>query len=99
MVLITLASIFAYMTPQACWSLLQDIVPAGRIGTAGGFVHLLANIAGILSPGITGFLIQYGGGYNSAFVLASLLAVVGIVVLAALVRRKSVSRLQPAGEV
>ena len=87
--LITLASVFAYMTPQACWSLLQDIVPSGRIGTAGGFVHLLANLAGILSPGITGFLIQYGGGYHTAFVLASLLALAGMLLLALRMREKA----------
>ena len=92
--LITLASVFAYMTPQACWSLLQDIVPAGRIGTAGGFVHLLANLAGILSPGITGFLIQYGGGYHTAFLLASALAVAGMLLLALLVRQKGVNTLR-----
>ncbi|RPE04436.1 MFS transporter [Candidatus Pantoea deserta] len=92
--LITLASVFAYMTPQACWSLLQDIVPAGRIGTAGGFVHLLANLAGILSPGITGFLIQYGGGYHTAFLLASALALAGMLLLALLVRQKGVNMLR-----
>jgi MFS transporter, ACS family, hexuronate transporter len=92
--LITLASVFAYMTPQACWSLLQDIVPAGRIGTAGGFVHLLANLAGILSLGITGFLIQYGGGYHTAFVLASVLALAGMLLLALLVRQKGVNTLR-----
>lgn len=85
---ITLATIFAYMTPQACWSLLQDIVPADRIGTTGGFVHLLANLAGIMSPAVTGLLIQYGGGYHSAFILASALSLVGIVALLALVRQK-----------
>lgn len=84
---ITVATVFAYMTPQACWSLLQDIVPADRIGTTGGFVHLLANLAGIMSPAVTGLLIQYGGGYHSAFILASALAVVGIVALVALVRQ------------
>lgn len=89
MTLITLASVFAYMTPQACWSLLQDIVPSGRIGAAGGFVHLLANLAGILSPGITGFLIQYGGGYHTAFVLASLLALAGMLLLALRMREKA----------
>ncbi|WP_345830403.1 MFS transporter [Erwinia sp. HDF1-3R] len=92
--LITLASVFAYMTPQACWSLLQDIVPAERIGTAGGFVHLLANLAGILSPGITGFLIQYGGGYASAFMLASVLALAGMLLLAVFVRQRSVNALR-----
>jgi ACS family hexuronate transporter-like MFS transporter len=91
--LITVASIFAYMTPQACWSLLQDIVPAHRIGTAGGFVHLLANLAGILSPSITGFLIQYGGGYQSAFILSSGLAIVGVVAMAILVRQNKVNEL------
>ncbi|RRZ88135.1 MFS transporter [Erwinia sp. 198] len=92
--LITLASVFAYMTPQACWSLLQDIVPAERIGTAGGFVHLLANLAGILSPGITGFLIQYGGGYSSAFLLASVLALTGMALLGIFVRERSVNALR-----
>ncbi|WP_223509893.1 MFS transporter [Rahnella sp. GSA61A] len=91
--LITVASIFAYMTPQACWSLLQDIVPAHRIGTAGGFVHLLANLAGILSPSITGFLIQYGGGYQSAFILSSGLAIVGVIAMAILVRQNKVNEL------
>ncbi len=86
---ITLATVFAYMTPQACWSLLQDIVPSDRIGTTGGFVHLLANLAGIMSPAITGFLIQFGGGYRSAFVLASALALVGMVALFALVRKNN----------
>ena len=96
--LITIATLFAYMTPQACWSLLQDIVPASRIGSAGGFVHLLANLAGILSPGITGFLIQYGGGYRSAFILSSILAVVGIAVMLLFVRQRKVDsiRLQAA---
>ncbi|TKI05357.1 MFS transporter [Martelella alba] len=96
--LITVATLFAYMTPQACWSLLQDIVPASRIGSAGGFVHLLANLAGILSPGITGFLIQYGGGYRSAFILSSILAVVGIAAMLAMVRQRKVDiiRLQTA---
>ncbi|RJT40825.1 MFS transporter [Rahnella woolbedingensis] len=91
--LITVASIFAYMTPQACWSLLQDIVPAHRIGTAGGFVHLLANLAGILSPSITGFLIQYGGGYQPAFTLSSGLSIVGVVAMAILVRQNKVNEL------
>ncbi|KQN46751.1 hexuronate transporter [Serratia sp. Leaf50] len=91
--LITVASIFAYMTPQACWSLLQDIVPAHRIGTAGGFVHLLANLAGILSPSITGLLIQYGGGYQSAFILSSCLALVGVIAMAILVRQNKVNEL------
>lgn len=83
---ITVATIFAYMTPQACWSLLQGIVPANKIGSAGGFVHLLANLAGIISPALTGFIIQYGGGYNTAFILASGFAFIGIIALLVMVK-------------
>jgi MFS transporter, ACS family, hexuronate transporter len=92
--LIAVASLFAFMTPQACWSLLQDIVPRERIGATGGFVHLLANLAGILSPSITGFMIQYGAGYSSAFVLASALAALGMVALWLAVRERNVARLR-----
>ncbi|SDR61229.1 MFS transporter [Paraburkholderia tuberum] len=94
--LIAIASLFAFMTPQACWSLLQDIVPSERIGATGGFVHLLANLAGVLSPSITGFLIQYGAGYSSAFVLASALGCVGMIVLWLCVRQTQVARLRGA---
>jgi len=92
--LIAIASLFAFMTPQACWSLLQDIVPRGRIGATGGFVHLLANLAGILAPSITGFMIQYGTGYSSAFVLTSALAAMGMVALWLSVREHNVARLR-----
>jgi len=92
--LMAVASLFAFMTPQACWSLLQDIVPAQRIGATGGFVHLLANIAGILSPSITGFLVQYGMGYSSAFILTGVLAGVGMVAVLLSVREGNVARLR-----
>ena len=92
--LMAVASLFAFMTPQACWSLLQDIVPAKRIGATGGFVHFLANIAGILSPSITGFLVQYGMGYSAAFILTGVLAGVGVVAVLLSVREGNVARLR-----
>ncbi|OLL28284.1 MFS transporter [Burkholderia sp. SRS-W-2-2016] len=94
--LIAVASLFAFMTPQACWSLLQDVVPRERIGATGGFVHLLANLAGILAPSVTGFMIQYGAGYSSAFVLTSALAGFGVVVLLFAAREHTVARLRSA---
>ncbi len=95
--LIAVASLFAFMTPQACWSLLQDIVPRERIGATGGFVHLLANLAGVVSPSATGFIIEYGGaGYAPAFVLAGVLAGVGMLAMWLAVREQSVARLARA---
>ncbi len=94
--LIAIASLFAFMAPQACWSLLQEIVPRSRVGAAGGFVHLLANLAGILSPSLTGWLVQYGGGYSSAFVLAGVSAFAGALILLVTVRSSAVERLRGA---
>lgn len=94
--LIAIASLFAFMAPQACWSLLQEIVPRQRVGAAGGFVHLLANLAGILSPSLTGWLVQYGGGYSSAFILAGASALAGAVILMVAVRASAVERLRGA---
>ncbi len=92
--LIAIASLFAFMAPQACWSPLQEIVPRERVGSAGGFVHLLANLAGILSPSVTGWLVQYGGGYSSAFVLAGASALAGAVILTFAVRARAVSQMR-----
>ncbi|MBK5539052.1 MFS transporter [Pseudomonas sp. TH05] len=85
---ITVSSVFLFMTPQICWALIQDIVPKNRVGGTGGFVHLLANLAGIAAPSLTGLLIQYGGGYNSAFFLAAAVSAVGMVVVVLAVRSR-----------
>ena len=34
-----------------------------RVGGVGGFVHLIANLAGIVAPAVTGFLVEASGGY------------------------------------
>jgi MFS family permease len=83
---ITVASVFLFVTPQICWSLIQDIVPKNRVGGTGGFVHLLANLAGIIAPALTGLVVQYGGGYNVAFVIAASVCAVGLLVVVVAVR-------------
>lgn len=93
---IVIACLFGYVTPQACWTILQDIVPRDRIGATGGFVHLLANSAGILAPIITGFVVQYGGGYQTAFILGGTFAAVGVLAAALFIRRSAIEKLKAA---
>jgi ACS family hexuronate transporter-like MFS transporter len=51
-----------------------------NVGGVGGFIHFLANLAGIIGPAVTGYIVQATGGvYTSAFVLAGGLAVLGAV--------------------
>ncbi|WPP01270.1 MFS transporter [Pseudomonas sp. HR96] len=83
---ITVSSVFLFVTPQICWSLIQDIVPRNRVGGTGGFVHLLANLAGILAPSLTGLLVQFGGGYNVAFMVTAGVCALGMVVVILAVR-------------
>jgi len=86
---ITVSSVFLFVTPQICWSLIQDIVPKNRVGGTGGFVHLLANLAGIIAPALTGMVVQFGGGYNVAFVISAAVCGVGMVVVILAVRGQS----------
>ncbi|SAK56343.1 major facilitator transporter [Caballeronia hypogeia] len=96
--LIAGASLLAFLTPQTCWVLVQDIVPADRVGTAGGFVHFLANLAGIASPSVTGYIVQYGGGYTVAFAFAAGLAALGAACVMLLIRGGHDSRDEPCSQ-
>jgi ACS family hexuronate transporter-like MFS transporter len=79
LVMIATAQLFIAFVSLNCWLLVQDLVPPSRVGGVGGFVHLLANLSGIIGPAVTGFIIQYGGGYSLSFLVAG-----GVPVLAAL---------------
>src|ERR1700682_4322215 len=65
-------SIFClYVTGAVYWAVIQDTVRRENVGGVGGFVHLLANLAGVIGPAVTGFIVQAThGAYGSAFGLA-----------------------------
>jgi MFS family permease len=86
LVLVAVAQLFVSMCPLTCWLLVQELVPHSRTGTVGGYVHLLSNIAGIIGPAATGFIIQYGGGYSLSFLLAGGLVVLGALAVLLFVR-------------
>jgi MFS transporter, ACS family, hexuronate transporter len=83
---ISVASIFSFMIPQNCWVLVREVVPDNKVGVTGGFVHFVANFAGLLAPGVTGWIVQYGGGYPIAFGLAAGLALCTAIAVAILLR-------------
>ena len=76
-----------YLTGATYWAIIQDVVSAEHVGAAGGFVHLIANCAGIVGPAVTGFIVQATGAFTSAFLLAGGIALLGAVAVAAFVRR------------
>jgi ACS family hexuronate transporter-like MFS transporter len=75
-VLMSLSVLFMYLSAAAPWVVVQDLVEPERVGSVGGFNHMLANLGGLLAPMFTGFIVQFSGSYNSAFVLAGAIGIV-----------------------
>jgi MFS transporter, ACS family, aldohexuronate transporter len=76
-----------YLTGATYWAIIQDVVSAEQVGAASGFVHLIANCAGIVGPAVTGFIVQATGAFTSAFLLAGGVALLGALAAAVSVRR------------
>lgn len=76
-----------YLTGATYWAIIQDVVRAEHVGAASGFVHLIANCAGIVGPAVTGFIVQATGAFTSAFLLAGGIALLGALAIAVFVRR------------
>jgi nitrate/nitrite transporter NarK len=77
-VLVTFAVSFANVGPAANGALTTDLLrsPADS-GRALAFLVLGGNTFGLCAPIVTGYLVQATGSFNSAFVAAGVLALVG----------------------
>lgn len=73
--LVALSVFFLYLTGAIYWAIVQDVVDRDNVGSVGGFMHFLANTAGIIGPTLTGYLIDTTGTYSAAFLLAGGLAI------------------------
>ncbi|MGK9233179.1 MFS transporter [Inquilinus limosus] len=84
--LMAVSVFFMYLTANTYWAIILDTVEEGRVGSVGGFVHLIANLAGIVAPAVTGFIVEWSGGFAGAFVLTGAIAVLGALSVAVFVR-------------
>jgi MFS family permease len=87
--LLGVAGLFVTAIPQATWGIVQELVPQSRVGAVGGFTHLLSNISGIIGPTVTGFAVEYLGGYSSSFALAGAVGLTGLAIMAWGVRTRA----------
>jgi ACS family hexuronate transporter-like MFS transporter len=81
-VLMSITIFFMYLTTANYWAIIQDTVRGENVGAVGGFVHLLSNLAGIIGPVATGFLVLYTNNFVIAFLLAGALAIIGALAVA-----------------
>ncbi|MBN3760853.1 MFS transporter [Burkholderia sp. Ac-20365] len=91
--LIAAALLFLTGSCQAIWAIQHEILPLHRQGGVGGFIHFLSNLSGIIGPALTGFLIQYFGGYHSAFLFGALIDFTGVIAMVLFVHNRRASEL------
>ncbi|MQR02738.1 MFS transporter [Glaciimonas soli] len=84
--LMSITVFFMNLTLSVYWAIILDTVEPARMGGVGGFMHLLANTAGILAPILTGFLVQWTKVFTSAFLLSGGVALAGALAVAFFVR-------------
>ncbi|MEM0665439.1 MFS transporter [Enterobacter hormaechei] len=70
-----------YVTTSCYWAIVQDTVKGNNVGAVSGFIHFLANLAGVFAPMLTGFIVQGTGQCYSAFYLVGALAIGSAVLL------------------
>ena len=59
------------------WTLLSDVAPKPMIGLTGGLFNLCANLAGIITPLVVGFVVGGTGSFYGALVYIGALGIVG----------------------
>lgn len=84
--LMAVAVFFMYLTASTYWAIILDTVEARRVGSVSGFVHMIANCAGIVAPLVTGYLVQWTASFTSAFIVTGGIAVAGALAVAVFVK-------------
>jgi MFS transporter, ACS family, aldohexuronate transporter len=85
--LMAAAIFFVYLTGATYWAIVQETVHEKHVGAVSGFVHLIANCAGIVGPAATGFIVQATGSFTSTFFLAGVVGLSGALLVARFVKR------------
>ena len=59
------------------WTLVSDIAPKGLLGLTGGIFNFAANLAGIITPIVIGFIVAQTGSFVGALMFIAIVALVG----------------------
>jgi len=70
-----------YLTGAQYFALISVVVPKERLGGVAGFVHFIANLAGILAPAIVGFIVDRTGSWGLTFGLSGAICASGALAL------------------
>ena len=59
------------------WTLITDVAPKKLIGLTGGVFNLCANLAGIVTPLVIGFVVAATGSFAWALAFIAVMALIG----------------------
>ncbi len=59
------------------WALISDIAPKSLMGLTGGIFNLAANLAGIITPIVVGFIVASTGSFFGALAFIGIVALIG----------------------
>jgi ACS family D-galactonate transporter-like MFS transporter len=59
------------------WTLVSDIAPKGLLGLTGGIFNFAANLAGIVTPLVIGFIVARTGSFVGALMFIAIVALIG----------------------
>ena len=59
------------------WTLVSDIAPKDLLGLTGGIFNFVANLAGIITPLVIGFIVAATGSFVGALMFIAIVALVG----------------------
>ncbi|WP_144114263.1 MFS transporter [Paraburkholderia sp. BCC1886] len=79
--LVALAVMFLSAACQGCWATIHELIPAEHVGGVGGFVHLIANISGVVGPALMGMAVERLGGYDSGFLVGAGIDLLGVLAM------------------
>ncbi|EPZ42518.1 MFS transporter [Alicyclobacillus acidoterrestris] len=60
------------------WSIPSLISPRGTVGTVGSVINFFNNLMSIAAPIVTGYVVQFTGSFESAFIIAGIVLILGI---------------------
>lgn len=86
MVLISIAMFFINLASAACWTMVSVIAPKRKVASVGSIQNFGGYLGGSFAPVITGWVVQTTGTYEGALVASGVIAVLGAIAYALLVK-------------
>lgn len=68
---------FAQAMSSAAWAVLPEVAPVGLLGLVAGLFNASANLAGIVTPLVIGFVVQVTGSFVGAIAFVGIVAAIG----------------------